>query len=213
MHNVRSNPTFPLQREVTYISCDQITMPSQTFCIAFAILALSVVASASPPPCKIELPALVTAPSDLEDVANFLHIGVHTVAVANPTTLFFRNVSQDTCATFSTSMSSQWNATTARECCGFLCLGTCPAQAYTVTVRCRCARGCTFPVQYQLPTDYSRAVCDNKVYNQGDWCKINYRNVKFTATVTFTSNANAYSYVLNKPVYVRSGSTKFTVTC
>ena len=57
-------------------------------------------------------------------------------------------------------------------CCGFLCLDTCPpASWYTVTVRCRCSRGCSGTYKFVLAQDVSPGACrETNAYNNGQWC-------------------------------------------
>ena len=68
-----------------------------------------------------------------------------------------------------------------RACCGFMCLGSCPY--YTVTVHCRCRRGCSGIYTRTLPYDVARGTCeDPEARTIGQWCSNSFKlfyNQKF----------------------------------
>lgn len=96
------------------------------------------------------------------------------------------------------SLPSNTNGrTSARACCGFLCLGTCP-KWYTVRVVCRCHKGCprTWYV-FQLPEDREYGYCSDRYkenYNEGEWCHREYGNMRLGDSFKFYPKTGAYGY-------------------
>jgi hypothetical protein len=90
-------------------------------------------------------------------------------------------------------------------CCGFLCLGTCPW--YTVTVRCRCSRGCAGAYKFVLPQDVNPGFCRSRnAYNNGQLCTRSI-NMRFNAYFKFSAKSGTMAYVNGA-----GGSSSGTVT-
>ena len=70
-----------------------------------------------------------------------------------------------------------------------------PAAHYTVTVRCRCSRGCSGTYKFVLPQDVSPGACrESNAYNTGQWCTKSIKQ-RFNGFFKFSAKTGSYAYV------------------